>query len=242
MTRFPSRHIVLLAILIAALGLGCAPGCANIHPRYPASQVVWDESILGTWQATDDDGGVITLKIEARPVDVDPADARIYPDLDVPVAARAGEEALEAAPQQIQQYLLHYSTPDGATWTLDGYLLQANAHTFLGFQRQDPFIEENAGWVLPVHLLWKVERAPDRLVFASPNDAVAWIPAIQWADASDDGGDTPIPRRDADRPRPGIRVAESLDRVLDYHARHADDPAFWHSDGSMRFDRIDHSR
>lgn len=221
----------LLAIcLLAAMTLSA---CVNVHPRYPADAVVWDPSLLGNWHAVGEDGQTITLRVDAREIVVSPDDDRINPDDVILGHSRAG------ADHTINQYLLTYTTAGNDVWALEGYLLKARGRRFLAFQRTDPFIDDNAGWVLPVHMLWKIEHSGDHIQFWSPTDAVAWIPAIQWADAEDDGGDRPIPRRNPDNARRGIRVAESLDRVLEYHARHASDPTFWNADDQMRFQRVD---
>lgn len=229
----PMRLAVSVLASVATAFLGA---CVNVHPRYRAEAVVWDPALVGAWQAVDADGRTVALSIEPREVRVGLEDGRINPE--PPGVSRPGAgDASGVSPRTVRQYLLTYTTPDGAAWRLEGYLLQSGATRFLAFQRSDPFIEENAGWVLPVHLLWKVEQSPDVLEFWSPRDGVAWIPAIQWADAPDDGGDRPIPRVNPEGSRPGIRVAESLDRVLEYHARNADDASFWHTDQAMRFRR-----
>lgn len=222
--------------VLAALFL---PACVNVHPRYPSDSVIWDASLVGDWRADGDDGQSVLLRIEPREVEVAATDGRINPDPHMPEVAVVPADVGDPIRQRsIQQYLLTYVTNDGVSWVLEAYLLESRGARFLAFQRTDPFIEDNAGWVLPVHLLWKIKRDGDAIRFWSPTDAVAWIPAIQWADAEDDGGDRPIPRRGAAASRGGIRVAESLDRVLEYHASHADDPTFWNTDDEMKFRRV----
>lgn len=232
-----SIHVVLASILAAACLAGS--GCLNVHPQYRTDDVVWDDTLVGEWLATGEDGKPIRLVIEPRDVEVDPQNNRINPTEGFGVRVRRGGTATEPPPPlgHMQQYLLGYRSPDDGThtWTLEGYLLRAGEHRFLAFQIHDPFIDANAGLVVPVHMLWRVEITGDSLSFWSPKDAVAWIPGIEWADAPDDGGDRPIPLRTGS-PR-GIRVAESLDRVLAYHIQHADDPDFWHQDSSMLFHR-----
>lgn len=231
-----SRSPLLMAL--AGVIITGLMGCVNVHPRYHADTVVWDAGLLGQWQARDAEGRVIALSIEPREVLVDPQDQRINPDPNGGSRFRRapGDEPAEASqPVALRQYLLRYTTPDGTDWVLEGYLLQVEGHRFLAIQLNDEFIEQNAGWVLPVHSIWKLEQGDGELRFFSPEEPVAWIPGIEWADADGAGGTRPIqPRSGAAR---GIRIAESLDRVLAYHAAHANDPDFWHQDSSMRFHR-----
>lgn len=234
----------IIAWLLGVIAGGVLlPGCINVHPRYPYDAVVWDESYLGTWVSTDEAGRTSTLVVEARPVRVDPVDRRLNPDDGAGERRGAGAApGTPAPPAEISQYLLTFTGSDDESWVLEGYLLRAGEVRLLAFQRHDPFIEANAGWVVPLHFVWRVEMegqgagdgAGQTLSFAAPNRSVSWVPGIQWADAADDGGTRPIPREVPGRP--GVRVAESLDRVLAYYVRHAGDPTFWETDG-MRFTR-----
>lgn len=207
------------------LALACVGGCANIDPPYREEVIAWDPSILGEWKSTrlDDQGRPeSTLVVEAREITV--RDQRLNP----------GDARLRPGDQRIEQYAFRW-TDHNDSWNYTAYLVESNGVRMLGVQLEDPFIRSRAPLVLPIHFLMRLDTTENTLTLTLPEEGVAWLSSVEWADAPDDGADRPIERRKASRG--SVRVAESLDRVVRYHAEHARDEAFWDADGRFEFIR-----
>lgn len=159
-------------------------GCNLMEPDYPAEKMVFDDTLVGSWELLSSKGertpDAARFQVIEREVEV--AQGRLNPQLgpgDSPPARAYTVTATKQDPKT--KFRFH------------AYLVREGGGTFLGIQSDPKELEKVAPnfMVLPLHFVLKLERDGDRVLLRAPKaPQVVWVPpalATGWLDAASDG-------------------------------------------------------
>ncbi len=210
----------LVCFLAAAIGAAFAIGCER-QPDYPVALLVTDDGLAGRWVQQQ---GMIqnVLEIRARPVPV--KDGRT---MRLASAMVDGNPEATASAYSILVQFGEHTVPVECS----AFLIEFDGTRLLGAQVADAELDKSAmgTLVLPLHMLFKIERDGDTLTWSSLRQPIAWIPYGEWIDPPCDppaqGGDAAHPRNPN-----ALRLTNSLDRLVEVCREGVRRPDFWQAD------------
>lgn len=213
----------LAAMCVAVLALG---GCKTNQPEYPASVVVFDPALVGMWESVKEkpDDAVWRLTLTEKAVSV--KEGKIDTSLPPP------ELKPGMASVKIYQTRLQMETE----YDLFGYLLDVKGSRLLGLQVADEQLNKvGLGFlVLPVQVVFKARVRGDEFTLWAPRDGlVGWSPGWQPLDAASGEKHETAPEEGG-----GMRITPSLDRLIDFYARHGAEPGFWDDEHPIVLKRV----
>lgn len=207
---------------------GCAEGLYD--PEYPVAKVHYDAGLVGTWVGSGDDR--ISMEFAALTLPV--RDGLIRPSEEKPVRVEsgvgAGDGPAAAESADPNAYTVTaLSGEDAEPVVCHGYLLELGGATFLGIQPTLSQLNKGAPFplVVPTHVLVKIRRNGRELELWAPNTWVAWAPGVvTWLDGPATMDDSaPIEPGSIGKGKVGL--TQSLERLLRFNERHADDAALF---------------
>ncbi len=210
------RKLIVLAVAAMLFAFGGVAGCSR-QPDYPVHLLVKDDGILGKWSSDEGDAE------EPTTIEVLHRDVRVF-------NGRTGGGANAAlwgnpADGVATAYTLLLHTPEfDQPIAFDAFLIEMDGTRLLGAQLADQEIADSriGPFVLPVHLLFKVERNDDTMSVYTPTRLIARLPYVQEIapphPAKDDGDQT------------ALRVTGSIDRLIEVFRVEMKDPDFWDDD------------
>ncbi len=235
---------LILALVAVAVGCGLS-ACTEttLDPAYPTASLVWDEGLLGEWREVDQAkqaGIVVSRRKMAFEGD------RVDPIRDVEgkgfFATKPSDDEL------VDVYTVAIPIDDEefrGPIIFNAYVFKAGGARFLSLQ---PTLSQlaKAGLALPVHMVVKLERDADRVTLTQPAVPIFWMPQLRSLDAPREVDPNPI---DLDEllelyeqakgsDSLGFSYTSSIDRLIQFFGRYADDDRLWESEEGGQFVRV----
>jgi len=230
------RSVTLVIVALCSPWFGA---CHSAEPPYPASVLVFDEGLVGTWEQVRDPAKPseqpIRLTVAARKVPI--VNGRLHAEGLAPDGSLKEEAAGEGTMQRPAYRMTLTIADPAATQTLLGIGFQKGGRRFLGLQVPPSRLDAAGlgGWVIPVHRVIAVEREGDVLRIRVPRIEVGWIPVVDVLDGTGPPTDTV---RGLIAERAGPHVTTKFDRLLELCNEAARDPTAW-EDESIELRRVE---
>lgn len=203
--------------LLALASLPFLSGCNTYEPPYRSADLAFGEALIGVWEmpAVEENGRPTRMTIEPRPI---PADGvRLWKGS---AAVRSGADA--------KGYTIAATGGGTEGVILDAYLIDCDGTRVLGTQAAGAQLAK-AGWyglVLPVHYVFRVERAGEELKLSSPRRTLCCVPLDELKNKE---------HRDPVLPSASTGVTSSIDALVDHSRRHK---GFWDEDAPVVAHRV----
>lgn len=234
---------LILALVAVAAGCGLA-ACTEttLDPAYPMASLVWDEGLLGEWRedGNDADRYIVTRRKMAFEGD------RLDPHRDVDGGLFLGSKPTDAELVDVYTITAHMGDEDiRGPIIFNAYVFKAGGARFLSIQ---PTLSQlaRAGLALPIHMVQKLERDADRVTLSQSEVGIFWMPNLRSMDAPREVDPNPI---DLDELLELLEQAKgsdslafaytsSIDRLIQFYGRYAEDERLWESDNAHEFVRV----
>ena len=222
-------RILICAVMFALLVCG---GCRSFEPPHRAEHVAFDETLLGSWVRANPDAleGDTQSVVRVTRRDIAIRNGRLAPL--GPVRTDGTE------PQRLAHAYSIVSDAEKNSPTaqrIAAYLLRCGGKEFLGVQIETSELGMLSGFgVIPVHVLWMVERNHDRVAFRSPKNPVVWTPALRPIDPPAKGSPD-VPTLESLKGE-GLPFTSDIDRLLRIYVAQAGNPSFW--DDAREYRRV----